>query len=125
MGASEPTQVIEQFMKYFNSGDLDGLMDNCYEDDVVLVPAPGSEVATGKAAVREVLQGFLAMKGTMSLISAAGYPNGDIALTHSHWKLEVPGGDPMEATTAEIVRRQSDGTWKYVVDNPWGGAVIG
>src|SRR5204863_8928722 len=108
----------------FNSGDLDGLVDNLYEDDVILVPAPGSGTASGKEAVREPLQGFLGMAGTMSLISAAAFPNGDLALTHSHWKLDVPGGEPMAGTTAEVVRRQSDGTWRYVIDNPWGGAVL-
>jgi len=35
------------------------------------------------------------------------------------------GAEAMEGVTAEIVRRQSDGTWKYLIDNPWGGAVLG
>ena len=125
MGATEPTQVIEQFMKYFNSADVDGLLDNVYEEDVVLVPAPGGDSISGKAAVREVLQGFLGMGGSMTLLGATAFQNGDIALTHSQWRLEVAGSDPMEATTAEVVRRQADGTWKYMIDNPWGGGVLG
>jgi len=24
--------------------------------------------------------------------------------------------------TAEVVRKQADGTWKYIIDDPWGGA---
>src|SRR4051812_41758476 len=125
MSATEPTQVIEQFVKFFNSADLDGLMDNLYEDDAVLVPAPGADVAKGKPAVRESLAQFLAMNGTMTIVGATAFANGDLALTHSQWKLDVPGQDTMEGTTAEIVRRQADGTWKYVVDNPWGGAILG
>ena len=50
--------------------------------------------------------------------------NGDLALTHTRWRLDIPDGEPMEAVTAEIVRRQPDGTWKYAIDNPWGGAVL-
>ena len=46
--------------------------------------------------------------------------NGDIGLTHTHWRLDIPGSEAMEGVTAEIVRRQSDGTWKYLIDNPWG-----
>jgi hypothetical protein len=30
----------------------------------------------------------------------------------------------MEGTTAEVVRRQADGTWRYAIDNPWGGVVL-
>src|SRR3954468_21113702 len=124
MGASEPAQVIELFAKFFNSRDLDGLMDNLYEDDAVLVPAPGAEVATGKDAIRGVLQEFLGMGGTLTIEAATAYQVGDIALTHSTFKLDVPDADAMTATTAEVVRRQPDGSWKYVIDNPWGGAVL-
>jgi ketosteroid isomerase-like protein len=124
MGATEPTQVIEHFVKLFNSGDLDGLLNELYEDDIVLQPGPGAPIVSGKAAVREVLQGFLAMGGTMSVLSAAAIPNGDLALTHSKWRLEVAGTDPMEAVTAEVVRRQRDGSWRYIIDNPFGGGIL-
>jgi len=123
MGASEPAQVIEDFIKLFNSGDLDALLREMYEDEAVLVPSPGASVS-GKAAIGEVLQGFLALGGTMSLVAATATKNGDLALTHSKWRLDVPGGDPMEGTTAEVVRRQPDGSWKYIIDNPWGGSVL-
>ena len=71
-----------------------------------------------------MLQAFLAMGGTMSLLGATAVPNGDLALTHSKWRLEVPGSDAMEGTTAEVVRRQPDGSWKYIIDNPFGGSVL-
>jgi ketosteroid isomerase-like protein len=124
VGASEPEQVIEHFMKLFNSGDMEGLLDELYEDDAVLLPGPGAPLATGKPAIREVLQAFLDMGGTMSLVAATAIPRGDLALTHSTWRLEVPGSDAMQATTAEVVRRQPDGSWRYIIDNPFGGAVL-
>jgi ketosteroid isomerase-like protein len=43
-------------------------------------------------------------------------------LTHNAWTLE--GDAPMEGVTAEVVRKQPDGTWKYAVDNPFGGGVL-
>lgn len=124
MPASEPSQVIEQWIKLFNSADLEGLSE-LYEDDVAFVAEPGSAPVTGKAAVHQVLEGFLAMKGTMSLVASSTVTAGDIALCHDHWRLEAPGADPMEGTTADVVRRQADGSWKYVIDNPWGSAVVG
>ncbi len=123
MGASEPAQVIEDFIKLFNSGDLDGLVRDMYEDDAVLVPSPGTS-ATGKAAIREALQGFLSMGGNITLLGATAMQKGDLALTHSRWRMDVPGADPLESTTAEVVRRQPDGSWKYIIDNPWGGSVL-
>ena len=34
----------------------------------------------------------------------------------------MPDGSPAElgATTAEVARRQPDGSWLYVIDNAWG-----
>jgi ketosteroid isomerase-like protein len=124
VAAGQPEQVIEEFVKFFNARDLDGLLANLYESDAALVPEPGTGMVSGQAAIREVLQGFLAMNATMKVVSGTAYTNGDIGLTHAHWRLDVPGSDAMEGTTAEVVRRQSDGTWKYAIDNPWGGAVL-
>jgi ketosteroid isomerase-like protein len=123
MGATEPEQVIEHFVKRFNSGDIDGILDELYEDGCVMVPALG-QTAVGKAAIREVLQGFLALNGTISVLGAAAARNGELALTHSKWRLDIPGGEPMQATTAEVVRLQPDGSWKYILDNPFGGAIL-
>lgn len=123
MAATEPEQVIHRFCELFNQGDLDGLIANMYEDDAVFIP-PGNTPVSGKAAVTEVLKGFLDLGGTLSILATTTIRNGDLALTHTRWRLDIPGADPMEHVTAEIVRRQPDGTWKYAVDNPWGGAIL-
>jgi hypothetical protein len=34
---------------------------------------------------------------------------------------ELPSGD---VTTAEVARRQADGSWLYVIDNAWGDQAI-
>ena len=123
MATSEPGQVIETFINLFNSGDHAGLLD-LYEDGVTFVGEPGSPPAVGKAAVSQILEGFLAMKGTMTLVASSTIVSGDIGLCHDHWRLEAPDADPMEGTTADVVRRQADGSWRYVIDNPWGSAVV-
>jgi uncharacterized protein (TIGR02246 family) len=124
MGATEPEQVIEHFCKMFNSGDLDGLLSNLYEDDAVFIPTPADAPVSGKGAVAEVLKHFLATGGTLSVLATTTVRNGDIALTHTRWRLDIPDADAMESVTAEIVRRQPDGTWTYAIDNPWGGTVL-
>jgi uncharacterized protein (TIGR02246 family) len=124
MAATEPGQVIDHFAKYFNSGDLESLLRDLYEEDAILIPEPGPATAAGKAAIREVLNAFLAMNGSLQVLATTAVVHGDIALTHTRWRLEFPDGEPMESVTAEVVRRQPDGTWKYAIDNPWGGAVL-
>ena len=124
MGATAPEQVIQEFSKLFNSGDLDGLIENLYEDDAVFIPSPTDAPIRGKATVTEALKGFLGLSGTLSVLKTTTVQNGDLALTHTRWRLDIPGGDPLEGVTAEIVRRQPDGTWKYAIDNPWGGVVL-
>jgi ketosteroid isomerase-like protein len=124
MAATEPGAVITEFVALFNKGDLDGLISELYEEGAVFNPSPADEPAAGRAAIGEVLKGILGLGGTLSLVATRTVRNGDIALTQSRWRLDVPGGDPMENVSAEIVRRQPDGSWKYAIDNPWGALIV-
>src|SRR5581483_3626775 len=122
-GVQEPKQMHEQFAKYFSSKDSDGIL-TLYEDDAVLLAAPGAPVS-GKAAIKESLEGFFAMNGTMEFVGEADpLVSGDLALSHGKWRLTLPDGQVMEASTAEVMRRGSDGMWRYVLDNPWGTSIL-
>ncbi|MCC6196607.1 MAG: DUF4440 domain-containing protein, partial [Burkholderiales bacterium] len=61
MSARTPDDVHPLFARYFAEADMAGLI-SLYEPDAVLLPQPGA-VARGHAAIREALNGFLAMKG--------------------------------------------------------------
>jgi uncharacterized protein (TIGR02246 family) len=127
MPATTPEQIHRLFETTFNNGDLDGLM-TLYEPDAVLVPQPGS-VARGTDQVREALQRYLALEGRITLDTKLVVTVGDLAYLSNTWSLDGtgPDGQPVTlgATTAEVARRQTDGTWRYVIDNAWGdrGAV--
>ena len=125
MAAKEPRQVIEEFTRLFSSGDVQALVNECYEENAMFMPEPGQPTISGKAALRGALQAFVDTKGNLKILASTAHENGDIALTHTHWRLDIPGAEAMEGQTAEVVRRQADGTWKYVIDNPWGSAVLG
>ena len=123
MGAKEPGQVIELFAKYFNAADADGIL-SLYEKEAAFVAGPGAGTLDGVDAIRQAIEGFTAAGGTMEIIGSAVYESGDIALTHNRWRWDTGQGEPQTAVTAEVVRRQPDGTWLYAIDNPWGGAVL-
>ena len=128
MPATTPEQIHRLFEEAFNAGDIDGLMA-LFEPDAALVPQPGS-VAHGTEEVREALGRYLALEGRIALDTRLVVKVGDLAYLSNAWSLDGtgPDGQPLTlgATTAEVARRQPDGTWRYVIDNAWGdrGAAV-
>lgn len=123
MPATEPEQMHRLFEQAFNEGDLEALMA-LYEPEAALVPQPGA-LAEGTDAIRESLRWFLDRRGRITLDTKLVVRVGDLAFLTNRWSLTggtMPDGSPAElgAATAEVARRQSDGTWLYVIDNAWG-----
>jgi uncharacterized protein (TIGR02246 family) len=123
MPARTPEEVDQLFVEKINAGDLEAVVA-LYESDATLAPQPG-QAATGTAAIRDAIRGFMAMKPRFTVTAKPTVSAGDLALTGLEWILHGTGPDgkavEMRGHSAEIVRRQSDGTWKFVVDNPWAG----
>jgi uncharacterized protein (TIGR02246 family) len=123
MPANEPEQLHRVFEEAFNAGDLEALMA-LYESEASLVPQPGA-VAEGLDAIREALRWFLDRGGRIALDTKLVLRVGDLAYLSNRWSLSgatMPDGSPAElgAVTAEVARRQADGSWLYVIDNAWG-----
>ena len=120
--ANSPARVIEMLDRAFNDGDLDAIM-NFYDEAAVVVPRPGVE-ARGKAAIREMyaemLQpGVMARQLRYRVLEADG-----IALFLSQWSLSQPGKSDAIFTSTTVLRRQSDGGWKPLIDNAQGPAIL-
>ena len=127
MPATEPEQMHGLFEQAFNAGDIEALMA-LYEPGAALVPQPGA-IAEGTAAIRESLRWFLDRNGQIALDTKLVLQVGDLAYLSNRWSLSggtMPDGSPAElgATTAELARRQPDGTWLYVIDNAWGDLAV-
>ena len=122
MPARTPEEVNRLLLDAMNAGDLDALVA-LYEPQATLSPQPGTFV-TGAAAIRAALGAFVAAKPKMALTSKTIAQSGDIAMTSGRWELKGTGPDgkpmAMAGQSVEVVRRQADGTWRYVIDNPWG-----
>ena len=115
-------QIYADFAKYLAAGDLQGLL-GLYEQDAVFVRGPGDHVS-GRTELSAVLQGFLDTKGQISFKVRHAVQNGDIALLSNEYTLQGtdPEGKPFTMTgkTSEVLRRQSDGRWLFIIDHPSG-----
>jgi ketosteroid isomerase-like protein len=71
------------------------------------------------------MKGFIAIKPKFT-VKARSVLSGDGSLALTGLKWSATGTDPegkpvtMSGNSTEVVRRQSDGTWLFVIDNPRG-----
>ena len=124
MPARRPEEADLLVIEALNAGDAEAAL-SLYESEATFVPEPG-KAAAGLEAIREVLNGFLALKPRLTIEVPQVTESGDLALLSSRWTLKgtAPDGSPVDLAGqgAEVVRRQADGTWKFVIDNPFAGS---
>jgi uncharacterized protein (TIGR02246 family) len=123
-GRGTPKQVLESIVDGINTGNLDALMP-LYEPGAAFATQPGS-LSHGLPGVREALAGFIAMKGKLDLNVTRVLEANDLALVTTVWSFTGTGPDgeavKLAAQSADVLRRQADGSWRFVIDNPWGTA---
>jgi uncharacterized protein (TIGR02246 family) len=117
-----PETLHRRFEDAFNDRDLDALVD-LYEENGMIAAAPGL-VARGRSEIRAALAQYLAAGPSIDMETTSVLETGDgIALLNGKWRLNGtgPDGNPMEmsGSNTEIVRRQPDGRWLFLIDNPF------
>lgn len=119
MAVMRPKDMNGAFAEAVNSGDLEQVLA-LYEPDAVLAPRPG-ERARGLGEIRAALHELLSLGGEMESRNVWCIQAGELALLRGEWRLRgtAPDGSPLElaSPTAEVVRRQPDGSWLYVIDH--------
>ena len=117
-----PEHVLRAIVDGINTGDLDALM-RLYEPQAAFAAQPG-KLAHGVSGVHESLAPFTGMKGTLDLQVTRVLEAGGLALVVGVWSFAGTGSDGAPVTltghNADVLRRQPDGSWRFVIDNPWG-----
>ena len=117
-----PEGVLNSVTEGINSRNLDSLM-TLYEPLACFASQPG-KLAKTPEGIRESLRSFIHMNGKLDLSVKRVLKANDLALVITEWSFSgtSPDGKPVDMTakSADVLRQQPDGTWRFVIDNPWG-----
>ena len=106
--AHEPEELESLFVQRVNARDLDGLLE-LYERTAVIAPG-GGRMVRGQIEIRGFFEEYLARgQELLPSLRTEAIIVGNLALTSS-W-------DEHREVTAEVARRQSDGSWRWVIDH--------
>ena len=119
---STPEKVLNSIVEGINSGNLESLM-TLYEAEACFATQP-AQLAKSPEAISESLRSFIDLNGKLDLKVKRVLNASDLALVITEWSFSGtgPDGSPvnLSAKSADVLRQQSDGTWRFVIDNPWG-----
>lgn len=121
MPTNTAAELEDLFQDAFAARDAAGIAALC-EDHAVLV-APGGHELRGSRAIAGLAEEFwkddLAYVSEVTRVTEAG----EVALVVFRWSTSRPDGTVADqGTGVDIIRRQPDGTWKYLIGLPSGTA---
>ena len=120
MAARTPTAIHALLADAFNRGDLDAFVA-AFEPGATMIAPPHGESAVGHDKIRRAVEPIFALAPQME-IEVVGVVQGDgLAMTHARWHLVGVGDDgpvELDGRGTIVSRRQPDGTWRIVLDNP-------
>lgn len=117
-----PKELLSSYVDKFNARNVSSLI-NMYETHACFVVQPG-QVVNGLENIRQSLQGFIDMNGILKSRVKAVIQTNSLALVNTEWSFNGtgPDGKPVNigGKATDVLRQQSDGTWRILIDNPWG-----
>jgi ketosteroid isomerase-like protein len=115
MPAETPEEICRLFQRHMREGDIDAMLA-LYEPSVAFRNRSG-EVRRGKEELREELLPFAAARANFEFEVLEVIQAGDVALMHTSWRISMPA--PVSLYVLEVARRQPDGTWRWVIGDPY------
>ncbi|MEL6205526.1 MAG: DUF4440 domain-containing protein [Pseudomonadota bacterium] len=119
--------AIETMTTSFQAADIARVMDS-YEPEAIVVFEPDAPVSD-TAVLEQMFTVMAAMNPVFDY--PAGHEiivAGDIAVHISPWSMTAESPDGQEITqsglSVAVLRKQPDGGWRMVIDNPHGGRLL-
>ena len=117
-----PEDVLDLQVKEFNKGNISFLM-TLYENGACFASKPGQTEKDLKN-IRQSLQSFIDVRSKLEAKVKRVLQANDLTLLITEWSINGtrPDGESINLTGrgTVILRRQSDGNWLMVIENPWG-----
>ena len=124
--AYKPEDCDRLLMEAMEKGDIETTVA-LYEPDAVLFTESG-ELMKGRDAIRRHNEEFISLKTKTTIDQIKTTISGDGSIATTRMKCTSVYIDPKSrnqvrllTNTLEVVRRQRDGTWRFVIDDPFGG----
>ncbi|AMY19578.1 MULTISPECIES: YybH family protein [Nocardiaceae] len=120
MAATKPEDCDVLLFRYLGENDLESAL-SLFENDAVFIHPDG--VAHGRDAIRDQISGMLTadsldwLEGPEAFVDASG----TLAFVRGKWSTTFTNSDGSQTISTgrniEVVRKQADGTWKFVIDH--------
>jgi len=127
--ARNPEDCDRLLLAALEAGDIETSV-SLYEPSAVLFRKSG-ETMTGYESIRKNNAALIALKPTFHIEQIVTTITGDGTIATTRMKARLEGtqadGKPVNSTidTLEVLRKQPDGSWRYVIDDPFGSMRAG
>jgi len=121
--ARAPEECSHLLAEFLAAGDLNAIVE-LYEPGACFVTQT-REALNGRDAIRATFAGLVAAKPRLRSAFGHVLRNGDnLAVLYNDWTMQLTGPDgtstEMTGKAIETVCKQSDGSWRFAIDDPWG-----
>ena len=124
--AYKPEDCDRLLMEAMEEGDVETTVA-LYEPDAVLFTESG-DLMKGRDAIRKHNEEFISLKTKTTIHEIKTTISGDGSIATTRMKCTSVFLDPKSGiqvrlltNTLEVLRKQPNGTWRFVIDDPFGG----
>ncbi|AOM78078.1 hypothetical protein BFS30_13355 [Pedobacter steynii] len=121
-----PAGTVGYFRNCLKSGNVEDAL-GCFDSQGIYIDRSGKEMK-GLPQIEIAMKSLCMLRP--SIVGAAAHVSiiGDLAMWLDKWTMtgKTPDGDPIEMNghTSCILKRNDAGLWLWLVDNPFGAAIL-